>query len=144
MPVGKRNDPYLSYRFRVEIDGLIIGGFSEVSGLQVETDTEEYREGGVNDYVHRIPKITKYTNITLKKGMADSDTLWKWHQNVVDGRIERKNGRIILLDSEGDEKWYWTFENAYPVKWLGPDFKADSTTIAIETLELSHNGIKKG
>ena len=144
MSVGERNDPYLSFKFLVEVDGVVVGGFSEVSGLQVETETEEYREGGVNDYVHKLPKITKQTNITLKRGMTDSAILWKWHQDVVNGSVERKSGRVVLLDSEGNEKWHWTFEDAYPVKWVGPDFKADSSAIAIETLELSHSGIKKG
>lgn len=144
MAVGEKKDPYLSNRFLVEIDGIIAGGFSEASGLQVEIETEEYREGGVNDYVHKLPKITKYQNITLKRGTTDSEVLWKWHQDAVTGKIQRKAGRIILLDSEGNEKWHWTFEGAYPVKWTGPDFKADTSTIAIETLELAHHGLKKG
>ena len=87
MTTGERIDPYLSYRFLVEIKELIVAGFSEVSGLQVETETEEYREGGVNDYVHRLPKITKYQNLTLKRGITDSDSLWKWHQDVVSFKI---------------------------------------------------------
>jgi len=143
MAVGKRKDPYLSFRFRVEIHGLIEGSFSEVSGLEVEMETEDYPEGGVNDYIHKLPRRTKYPNLVLKRGITDSDVLWKWHQEVVSGKIERKSGRIILLDSEGGEKWSCSFEGAYPVKWTGPDFKADSNTVAIETLELVHRGIKK-
>ena len=141
MPVKK--DPYLGFRFLVEIQGLIVGGFSEVSGLQAETEVEEIREGGVNDYVHKRPKITKYPNITLKRGITDCDALWSWHQDVVNGKFERKTVYIILQDSEGNEKWQWYFEHAYPVKWVGPDLKADSSTVAVETLELAHNGIKK-
>ena len=144
MPTGDRKkDPYLSFRFLVEIKGLIKGGFSEVSGLQAETEFEEIREGGVNDYVHKLPKITKYPNITLKRGIIDSDVLWKWHQDVVNGKVERKTVFIILKDSEGNEKWRWEFDDAYPVKWTGPDLKADSSTVAVETLELAHNGMKK-
>ena len=140
----RKIDPYLSFRFKVEIDDLIIAGFSEVQGLQRETETEDYQEGGVNDYVHKLPKTTKQSNITLKRGLTDSDTLWKWHQDVVDGKFKRKSGRIILQDSEGNEKWHWTFKGAYPVKWIGPDFKTDSGAVAIESLEITHNGIKKG
>ncbi|RZN35496.1 MAG: phage tail protein [Methanophagales archaeon ANME-1-THS] len=143
MPVGERKDPYLSFRFLVEIQGLIVGGFSEVSGLQAETEIEEIREGGVNEYVHKLPKITKYPTITLKRGLTDSDVLWRWHQEVVSGKITRKSGFIILLDSEGNETWRWHFIDAYPVKWTGPDLKADSTTVAVETLELAHNGLRK-
>ena len=138
-----RKDPYLGFRFLVEIKGLIKGGFSEVSGLQAETEFEEIREGGVNDYVHKLPTITKYPNITLKRGITDCDVLWKWHQDVVNGKVERKTVFIILQDSEGKEKCRWSFDDAYPVKWLGPDLKADSSTVAVETLELAHNGIKK-
>lgn len=140
----RKIDPYLSFRFKVEIDDLIIAGFSEVSGLQRETETEDYQEGGVNDYVHKLPKVTKQSNITLKRGLTDSDALWKWHQEVIDGKFKRKSGRIILQDSEGNEKWHWTFKEAYPVKWIGPDFKTDSGAVAIESLEIVHNGIKKG
>jgi phage tail-like protein len=143
MPVGERKDPYMSFRFLVEIQGLIVGGFSEISGLQAETEFEEVREGGVNDYVHKLPKITKYPNITLKRGLTDSEVLWNWHQDVVNGKIDRKSGFIILLDSEGNEKWRWHFVNAYPMKWTGPDLRADSNTVAVESIELAHNGIKK-
>lgn len=143
MPLAERKDPYLNSRFLVEIDGLVVGGFSEVSGLQAETQVEEYREGGVNDFVHRLPKETRYPSLTLKRGITDSDVLWKWHQDVVNGKVTRKSGYIVLLDSEGNEKWRWNFIDAYPVKWVGPDFKADSGTVAFETIELAHNGIKK-
>jgi phage tail-like protein len=142
MQMGK-GYPYLSFRFLVEIQGLIVGGFSEVSGLQAETEVESIEEGGVNDYVHKFPKKTKYPNIILKKGMTDSDALWKWYKDVVDGKITRKSGYIILVDDEGKEKWRWNFIEAFPVKWTGPELKADSNTVAFESVEIAHNGIKK-
>jgi phage tail-like protein len=138
-------DPYLGCRFVVEIDSLTVGGFSEVSGLVVEVETEDYQEGGVNDYVHKLPKGIKYPNLVLKRGITDSDELWKWYEDVVNGKIKHKNGSIILLDSEGNVKRTWTFEDVYPIKWTGPDFKADNSAIAIESLELVHKGlIRKG
>ena len=143
MPVGDRNDPYSSFRFLVEIDGLVVAGFSEVSGLEADTQVEDYREGGVNDYVHKIPKETTYPNIILKRGITDSDVLWKWHQDVVSGKIERRSGYIVLLDSEGNETWRWNFIDAYPAKWTGPDLRAESSAVALESIELVHNGIKK-
>jgi len=133
----------MSFRFLVEIDGLIVAGFSEVAGLQAETEVETIEEGGVNDHVHKLPKKTKYPNLMLKRGITDSSALWDWHKDVVDGKIERKSGYIILLDSEANEQWRWNFIEAYPVKWSGPDLKADGSTIAIESIELVHNGIKK-
>jgi len=145
MNVGKRKeDPYLDFRFLLEIEGLIRGGFSEVSGLQVETEIEDYQEGGVNNFVHKLLKSTKYpTNLVLKRGITDSDVLWKWHQDIVSGKIEPKNIFIIILDYEGQEMLQWEFKKAYPVKWTGPDFKADGNNVAIETLELVHRGMQK-
>lgn len=144
MATAERKDPYLSARFHVEITGLVVAGFSEVSGLQTETETEDYREGGLNDYVHKLPKMSKQSNITLKRGITDSDVLWKWYSAVVAGKIERKLVRIILYDSEGNEKWHWICKEAYPVKWTGPEFKADNAAVAIETMDLAHHGIEKG
>ncbi len=143
MTLAQRVDPYMGFRFLVEIQGLIVAGFTEVTGLQAETEFEEIKEGGVNDHIHKLPKLTKYPNITLKRGITDSDVLWKWHQEVVSGHFKRKDGFIVLLDSVGDEKWRWFFSDAYPVKWTGPDLKTDSSTVAVETLELAHNGIRK-
>ena len=139
----ERKDPYSSFNFLVEIDGIIAGGFSEVSGLQIETEVEEYREGGVNDFIHKFPKITKYTNLTLKHGLTDSDLLWAWYSDVIQGTIERKNGMIFLLDSEKQTAMSWEFSGAFPVKWTGPELKADSNTVAFETLEIVYQSLTK-
>ena len=143
MNVGDRKDPYLSFHFLLEIGGLIKGGFSEVSGLQAEVDTEDYEEGGVNDFVHKLPKATKYPNLILKRGMTDSDVLWKWHQDVIKGKIDRKKVRIIILDNKRQEALQWEFKEAYPVKWMGPEFRANDNNVSIETLELVHQGIQR-
>lgn len=134
MPV----DPYRSFKFRVEIEGIRVAGFSEVTGLQFETETEPYEEGGVNDFVHILPKRTKLQNITLKRGITDMHDMWDWYQDVVSGHFERKSGAIILMDITGEDKWRWNFFEAYPVKWTGPELKADSGTVAFETIELAH------
>jgi phage tail-like protein len=143
-PLGIRNDPYLSVNFLVEIEGLVVGGFQEVSGLQVETETEDYREGGVNEYVHRLAGPTKYPqNLVLKKGLTDIESLWSWHQQVVSGKLIRRNGSIYLLDRAGLPAMWWNFTDAYPVKWSGPDLKAEQGTVAVEQVELAHRGINK-
>lgn len=144
MTTGKKPNPYRSFRFRIEIGGLTIAQVSEVSGLQIETETEPYEEGGVNDFVHQLPKRTKYQHIILKRGITDLDDMWKWYQEVISGKFKRKSGSIILIDTNGEEKWHWNFSEAYPVKWTGPDFKSDSSTVAFEAIELAHNGIVKG
>ena len=144
MANGMRSDPFTAFRFQVEIDGLIIAGFSDVSGLQAETKTYQYREGGVNNFVHKFPDCTEYPNLVLKRGLGGSDELWKWHREVVNGRFNRKNGSVLLLDDTGQVKWRWNFSMAYPVKWVGPELKADSNTVAFESVELVHQGIEKG
>ena len=142
--LGIRNDPYLAVNFLVEIEGLVVGGFQEVTGLAVETETEDYREGGVNEYVHKLAGPTRYpSNLVLKKGLTDIGSLWAWHQDVVAGTIERKNGSIYLLDRMGIPAMWWNFTEAYPVKWSGPDLRAEQGAVAVETLELVHRGISK-
>ena len=141
---GARNDPYLSFNFLVEIEGLISGGFSEVTGLQVETEIETYREGGLNEYEHKLPGPTRYpSNLVLKHGLTDIETLWRWHQDVTRGKIERKNGTIYLLDSLRAPVMWWDFKESLPVKWSGPELRAESGAVAVETLELVHHGISK-
>src|SRR5262245_21656651 len=98
MAVGTRTDPYLTFNFLVEIEGLVVGAFTEVAGLQVETEVEDYREGGQNGYTHKLPGPTRYpSNLVLKHGLTDAETLWEWHQQVTQGNIQRKNGSIVLL-----------------------------------------------
>ncbi len=144
MSTGKRSDPLMGFRFLVEIDGISVARFNEVSGIQVEIETETYEEGGVNEFIHHFPKRAKYQNIVLKRGITDGQELWNWHQEVVSGIFKRKNGSIILLDSRGEEKWRWNFVHAFPVKWTGPDLKAEGSGVAFESIELVHEGIKKG
>lgn len=142
--LGERNDPFAGCNFVVEIEGLLVGGFSEVSGLSVETEVETYREGGLNEFQHKLPGATKYpSNLMLKHGLTTLDTLWQWHQNVVSGIVERKNGTIYLLDNARQPVVGWNFIRACPVKWTGPDLRADSSTVAFETIELVHEGLSR-
>lgn len=144
MATGKKPYPHTSFRFRLEIEGLVVAQVSEVTGLVLETETETYEEGGVNDLVHQLPKRTKYQHIILKRGITELEDMWKWYEDVVSGRFKRKNGAIILIDAAGEDKWRWNFFQAYPVKWTGPELRAESSTVAFETIELVHHGIKKG
>jgi len=143
MATAERKDPLAGFRFRIELDGLVVGGFTEVSGLQAEMETEDYREGGVNDYVHKLPKLTKYPNMSLKRGLTSSDELWNWFRDSKNGKIKRRNGSLIVLDASGNESWRWNFSQAYPVKWAGPELRSDSGSVAFETIELVHNGFSK-
>ena len=136
-------DPYKAFRFAVEINNTRVGGFSEVTGLEVRTEVEEHREGGVNDYVHKIAKETRYQNVTLKRGITDKTDLWDWHQQIVLGDIERKTIAVVVLDETGRDRWRFVFREAYPVKWNGTDLNATGNTVFVESIEFAHHGMTK-
>jgi phage tail-like protein len=140
---AERVDPYRNFSFRVEIDGITQAGFSDCSGFGANTDPIEYREGGENRTVRKLPGMTKYSNITLKWGITDSRELYDWYRDVVNGKIERKNGSIVLLDLQGQEALRWNFFNGWPSKWDGPDFTAKGNDVAIETLEIANEGVER-
>jgi phage tail-like protein len=144
MAVGDRKDPVLAFQFRVEIDGLVRGAFSEVGGLQMEVEVEDYREGGNNGYIHRLAGPARFpSNLTLKHGIADDDELWLWYRDVMNDKITRRKVSILLLDAGGAERRRWTFKEAYPVKWVGPDLRGNTAEVAVETLELVHRGLEE-
>ena len=140
----RKADPYGSFRFRVEILGVQVGGFTEVSGLERNVEIEDFREGGLNDYTHKLAGVTKYQNLTLKRGLADATELWEWHQDVVNGTIQRRQVNIVLLDTAGQDTWRWVVEKAYPVKWAGASLNASTNAIFVESVEFVHNGIRRG
>ncbi|GGG77799.1 phage tail protein [Paenibacillus radicis (ex Gao et al. 2016)] len=131
-----------AYKFWIELDGMFVAGFTEASGLEAETEIEEYREGGLNGFVHRLPKGTRYPNIVLKRGMTQSAILWSWYESTMNGAIQRKHGAIVLQSADGSEFGRWNFTDAYPVKWSGPQLNASTSDVAFETIEIAHNGLK--
>jgi phage tail-like protein len=141
MPTGDIIDPYRNFNFLVELEGITRAAFHEASGFDSTIDVIEHREGGENTTLRKLPGMTKYSNITLKWGLTDDRELYDWHRQVVKGDVRRKNGSIVLLDSQGNEKVRWNFFRAWPTKWDGPDFNAEGNDVAIESLELAHEGI---
>lgn len=144
-PTGLLVDPYGNYNFLVEIDGITRAAFQEASGFDSSIDVVEHREGGENTTLRKIPAMTKYSNITLKWGATDDRQLYDWHRQWVDGdpAAQRKNGSIILLDRQRQEKARWNFVRAWPAKWTGPSFNAEGNDLSIETLELAHEGLQR-
>lgn len=135
--------PLTAFRFVVEIGGMLAGGFSEVSGLQLETEVFEYREGGENGFIHRLAGPSRPTgNLVLKRGIADADTLFRWHQDVIQGKIVRKPCTVHLLGEDGEPAVSWLFKEAFPVKWTGPELRAESGSVAVQSVELAHHGIE--
>lgn len=139
---GLRIDPYQANNFVVEIAGLLVGGFAECHGLEVEMETHEYREGGQNDFLHRFVGPTRHPPLVLKHGLSPIDGLWGWHQDVLAGTIQRRNGTIYLLNQGGRiPVMSWDILDALPLKWTGPDLNAQSATVAFESVELTHRGL---
>jgi phage tail-like protein len=131
-------------RFYVQVDGWTQAVFTEVSGLAMEMAVEDVEEGGLNGFVHRLPGRVKASNLTLKRGLTNSNDFLKWTREVSVGTITKKNISVILYNLNGTESMRWEFLQAYPVKWSGPQFKADDNAVAVETLELAHEGMKAG
>ena len=126
--------------------GLLVAVFIECSGLTGEIEIETYREGGLNDYEHKLPGPTKYGNVTLKNGVASSADLWQWFHDVSTGKIERREIDVVMYlqdksSAYNGEAMRWRLRDAYPVRWEGPSFNAGDNNIAVHSLELAHNGI---
>ncbi len=143
-----RADPSPSFRFKVEIAGLSsVARFTECSGLELEQEVLEYKEGGLNSRVHRLPGRYKFSNLTLKRGIAEDGTdLWSWIKSNVEasnqGTVVAHDVTVSLMDLSGQTPLRtWTFSNAYPVKWSATALSAEQNAIAIETLALAHNGV---
>ena len=142
MTTGSRNDPYSSFNFLVEIDGVTVAGFSECSGLSNEEDIVEYRNGNEDITVRKLPGLKKFMNITLKRGMTDGTELWDWRKQVLDGQTQRQSGAIVLLNESRQEALRWNFREGWPSKWEGPTFNAKNSETAIETLEIAVEGLE--
>jgi phage tail-like protein len=135
--------------FLFEVDGVDIGTFMEVSGLEVTIETEDVAEGGQNAFTHKLPGRMTWPNITLKRGVTSQDNLLDW-LNASSGekfasngnKLTRSSGAITLLDRAGTRLRSWDLEDAYPVKWSGPSFAADSENAADESLEITHHGFR--
>ncbi|HEY3078667.1 MAG TPA: phage tail protein [Chloroflexota bacterium] len=153
-----QQDPLKVAGFWIEIQDVVVAAFSEVSGLRIETELEEYQEGGRNDVVYRLPVRTKYTNIRLKRGWTVTDELWNWYEDAIYGLVKPRDCSIVMCRLGGTEGGpersngrgpYQVTElgrinvhQAYPVKWEGPELRADTEAIGFEAIELAHMGFR--
>jgi phage tail-like protein len=162
----QRRDPLLGYNFQVALldskdnDGVGLGtvalstaglrtmaAFSEVSGLEMTMEVEEYASGGVNDHMLKFPGRIKWSNLVLRRGLLakrdpiDGSDLWTWHQGYLDGRGVRKDGLIILCDEQGKPRLTWSWRRGLPLKWTGPQLNAGQSQVAIEAVEIAHEGL---
>ena len=135
-----RNDPYTGFNFIVNIQGMK-AGFSECGGLSGETTIVEYREGNEDITARKLPGQRKFTNITLQRGFTSSKELWEWRKKVMQGQTQRLSGTITLLDESRKPALVWQFFEGWPSKWEGPALNAKNNEVAIEKLEICHEGL---
>ena len=146
MPVF-REDPYAGYNFEVVITGIsddgkaVKGSFAEVSGLESAMDPIEYRNGSEDITVRKMPGLKKFTNITLKRGVTGDLGFWNWIVAGMNGEIIRTEGSIMLLNENKDEVMRWNFRRAWACKCTGPGLNAKNNEIAMETVEICHEGL---
>jgi phage tail-like protein len=143
MATGQRVDPFGSFNFLVEIDGISRGAFQSVSGFDSSIDIVEHREGGENTTTRKLPGLTKYSNITLKWGITDDRELYEWHRDAVLGNVQRKNGSIVGLDRRGTEVMRWNFFNAWPSKYDGPDLNAKGNDVSVDSVTVSCERVER-
>ena len=138
-----RPDPLRGFRFLVEIDGLAGAGFMRAKGLSREVRHEPYREGGVNDFEHKLVTQVAYPSLVLERGFF-LDTLWDWTMAVANGDVERRMITLLLRDETGADRWSWQVEHAYPVKWSVSDMDANAASVLVESVEFAHHGFRRG
>lgn len=123
------------------VNDVLLGGFSECSGLEMSMKVEEYNEGGNNGAVLKFPGRVSFGNLTLKKGQGSSSALWDWHYSFVVGRGKRRDGLIVLLNELHVPNNIWYFRRGLPLKYTGPAMNATQNSVAIESIEISHEGL---
>jgi phage tail-like protein len=153
--VGLRRDPYRVFNFAValldssaelmsavrQIEQIKAGGFKECSGLESTIDVEEYKEGGNNSAVLKFPTRASASPIQLKRGITANDDLWAWHNGFILGRGKRRDGLIVLQNEARDPVKVWAFYRGIPTKYTGPSLNATENEVALEQLEIVHEGL---
>jgi len=157
--IGFRLDPVMNHNFlitlidtsstlattlsiaKAAVFDVALGGFTECSGLEMSMEPEEYREGGRNSGMLVFPKLVKWSKITLKKGVGGSSELWDWHYGFVEGKGKRRDGVITLLNDLHLPNNIWYFRRGLPVRYSGPSMNASQSQVAIESMEIAHEGI---
>ncbi len=136
-----------AHMFLFEVDGVQIGAFQEVSGLELQVAVKEYEEGGQNGFVHKFPGRASWPHIVMKAGVTNSDALFQWvAKSSGDGfaaagdKITRSTGAITAIGSDGSRLRSWDIQGAFPVRWSGPRFSAGSNEALQEELEVAHHG----
>lgn len=135
-------DPYPAYNFKIMIGGEAVAHFTEAESPTVEVETVEYREAGQSSMVHQVPTITRYRDITLRYGLTASTTMWDWFVLTTQGRVQRRNMSIFLLDAAGATSvLQWDLIGAFPKRWNGAVLRAGVGEIAIEQMVIAYESL---
>jgi len=137
-----RNDPFKSFNFRVEIDGVAAASFKSVSGLAAEAEVITYREGGDISSSRKLPGLVRYPNVKLRRGLTTSSDLWNWWRTTRDGTLQRRSVLIVLLDDSHQEILRWSLREAWIARIEISELDASKNEVAIETIELAHEGLE--
>ena len=138
----QRQDPLPAFLFAVEIDGQKTAFFRSVSGIKTETEVIEFQEGGDNSgTIRKLAGVTRFANLRLTRGFTGDRTLYDWFRSVKKPNPIKVDGRIIMFDHHGAPIIKWKFTNGFPVKWEGPELDATKNELAIETIEIAHEGL---
>ncbi|MBN1608732.1 MAG: phage tail protein [Polyangiaceae bacterium] len=144
MAPNRRQHDYIgAYNFKVEIEGITVGAFKAVHGLESFTEVIEYQDGD-DIILRKRPGITKYSNIVLDRGYVNTDELWDWRKKVIEGKIERKSGSVILCADDASEIMRYNFFEAWPTRWSGFDLAGGESDAAVETIEIATEKIERG
>jgi phage tail-like protein len=142
MATDSRNDPFRGYNFVFEIDNVPRAGFSEVGGLTADGDSVDYREGtDLQPNVRKLMALRKFGPVTGKRGMTQDKSLWQWYTNIMNGEPDRRNVTIVLMNERREPVLRWHVENAWINKIEGPALKAATNEVAMESVELLHEGL---
>ena len=148
MPPVYRDDPYTGYNFEVVVNGVsddgtaVKGSFTEAMIGDTTMDPIEYRNGSESLTVRKIPGLIKFANITLKRGYTGDLAFWNWLVEAMNGLVRRTEGTVIMLDENRREVMRWNIRRAWPCKYTAASLNAKNNEIAIETLEICHEGIE--
>lgn len=142
---GAAADPFMAFQFRVAVGSAhrtrVIGGFSDVTGLTAESDVESLRVGGINAAEVSLPGATRFpSRLVLRRGLGDKARLWRWYLRTLSGAIAREDVTVTMVAADRRSRLSWTFSQACPIKWTGPELHAGTSAVAFETIELIHKG----
>ena len=143
MALEPRKDPYRGFNFRLEVGGLTVASFAEVSGLVSDGDSVDYREGDERqNWVRKLVGLRKFNQITLKRGYTKNRELWDWYGSIAKGKPDRRDGAVVLMDEARKDVLRWEFVKAWPNKVEGPSLNAHNNEVSMESVELVHEGLE--